>query len=240
MIRIRAERPADVALRPVSGGCLVQTPDHPRQDAPALRSVAKREPSDSELEALRFAWLVCKHVKSNAIVLARATGDGSYTTVGVGAGQMSRVDSVKIAVEKAGELAKGAVLASDAFFPFADGPEAAIAAGVTAVQYRDKDATTRRMIEKTRALSDVCRPAGVPLIVNDRLDVALAGGADGVHLGQEDMDPETARRIAGTDFFIGVSVTTVDEVKDAQKAGANYLGANGVFPTGTKNPLGSV
>jgi len=114
----------------------------------------------------------------------------------------------------------------------------AVAAGVTTVQYRDKDMTTRRMIEKTRSLAGVCGPAGVPLIVNDRLDVAIAGGADGVHLGQDDMDPEDARMIGGEDFIIGVSVTTVQEVDDAVKGGADYLGANGVFPTGTKTDLG--
>jgi thiamine-phosphate pyrophosphorylase len=114
----------------------------------------------------------------------------------------------------------------------------AVAAGVTMVQYRDKDTTSRRMIEKARFLSAVCRSAGVPLVVNDRLDVAMAAGADGVHLGQDDMDLEDARKIAGADFIIGVSVTTVDEVKKAVICGADYLGANGVFPTGTKTDLG--
>lgn len=113
-----------------------------------------------------------------------------------------------------------------------------MAAGVTAVQYRDKDTSTGRMVEKTRALADVCRSAGVPLIVNDRLDVALAGGADGVHLGQDDMSPEDARRICGKDLIVGVSVRTVGEVRRAVEGGADYLGANGVFPTGTKTDLG--
>ncbi len=75
---------------------------------------------------------MCKHVKSNAIVLAKSQGRGVYATIGVGAGQMSRVDSVEIAVKKAGEAAKGAVLASDAFFPFADGLTIAAKAGVSA------------------------------------------------------------------------------------------------------------
>lgn len=114
----------------------------------------------------------------------------------------------------------------------------AVAAGVTMVQYRDKDTSTKRMIEKTRLLADICRSAGAALIVNDRLDVALAGGADGVHLGQDDMDPEDCRAIAGKPFIIGVSVTTIEEVKNAERAGADYLGANGVFPTGTKTDLG--
>jgi len=103
-----------------------------------LHTVTRRAPSDAEIADLLFADAVAKHVKSNAIVFAH---DGA--TVGIGAGQMSRVDSVRIAVQKAEEAGKaaglpfpptrGAVLASDAFFPFADGLEAAIAAGVTAV-----------------------------------------------------------------------------------------------------------
>jgi thiamine-phosphate pyrophosphorylase len=114
----------------------------------------------------------------------------------------------------------------------------AVSAGVTMVQYRDKDTSAKLMIEKTRLLVEICKPAGVALIVNDRLDVAMAGGADGVHLGQDDMDPGDCRSIAGMEFIIGVSVTTIEEVKSAENAGADYLGANGVFPTGTKTDLG--
>lgn len=114
----------------------------------------------------------------------------------------------------------------------------AVAAGATMVQYRDKDTSTRRMIEKTRLLAEICESASVALIVNDRLDVAMAGGADGVHLGQDDMDPGDCREIAGDGFIIGVSVTTIEEVNNAERAGAAYLGANGVFPTGTKTDLG--
>jgi thiamine-phosphate pyrophosphorylase len=114
----------------------------------------------------------------------------------------------------------------------------AVAAGVTMVQYRDKDTSTRRMIEKTRLLTGICREAGAALIVNDRLDVAMAGGADGVHLGQDDMDLEDARRIAGEAFIMGISVNTAEEAWEAEGAGADYLGANGVFPTGTKTDLG--
>ena len=90
--------------------------------------VTRRAPTEAELGALEFAWRVAKHVKSNAIVLAHPG-----RTVGVGAGQMSRVISVQIACEKAGEKARGSVLASDAFFPFPDGVESAIRAGVTAI-----------------------------------------------------------------------------------------------------------
>jgi thiamine-phosphate diphosphorylase len=114
----------------------------------------------------------------------------------------------------------------------------AVSAGVTMVQYRDKDAPTRVMVEKTRLLTGICGEKGVPLIVNDRLDVALAGGADGVHLGQDDMDLSDARRIAGDDLIIGVSVTTVQEAVRALEEGADYIGANGVFPTATKTDLG--
>jgi len=90
--------------------------------------VTKRAPTDAEWEALRFAWSVVKHVKSNAIVLAR---DGM--TVGVGAGQMNRVGAARIAIEQAGDRARGAVMASDAFFPMGDTMELAAKAGVTAV-----------------------------------------------------------------------------------------------------------
>lgn len=117
-------------MRTVPGGVLTQCRDRlSEQDEFAnLRTVTKREPSAEELAALKFTWIICKHVKSNAIVLGRGN-----SIVGVGAGQMSRVDSVEIAIKKAAERAKGAVLASDAFFPFPDGPEAAAKAGVTAM-----------------------------------------------------------------------------------------------------------
>jgi phosphoribosylaminoimidazolecarboxamide formyltransferase/IMP cyclohydrolase len=117
-------------LRQVSGGLLVQQPDVP----PPLttRVVSRRRPEAPELAVLEFGWRVCKHVKSNAIVLVHADRE-VQAVVGVGAGQRSRVDAVRIAVDKAGARARGAALASDAFFPFADGVEVALAAGVTAV-----------------------------------------------------------------------------------------------------------
>jgi phosphoribosylaminoimidazolecarboxamide formyltransferase/IMP cyclohydrolase len=93
-----------------------------------MRSVGRRQPTDAEWEQLRLAWRVVKHVRSNAIVLAR---DGA--AVGIGAGQMSRVESVQLAVQRAGVRAAGSVLASDAFFPMVDGVEAAADAGVTAI-----------------------------------------------------------------------------------------------------------
>ena len=113
-------------LRTVGGSYLLQEADN--GDALEWRVVSKRAPTPDEERALRFAWRAVKLVKSNAIVLARET-----RTIGIGAGQMSRVDSVKIAVDKAGEKARGAVLASDAFFPFPDGVEVACKAGVTAI-----------------------------------------------------------------------------------------------------------
>jgi phosphoribosylaminoimidazolecarboxamide formyltransferase / IMP cyclohydrolase len=90
--------------------------------------VSKRVPTPEEMSTMRFAWKVCKHVKSNAIIFAR---EGA--TLGVGAGQMSRVDSVKVAVMKAQQSLQGSVVASDAFFPFPDGVEEAAKAGATAV-----------------------------------------------------------------------------------------------------------
>jgi len=115
-------------LKRISGGILLQTRDRLSWDSSTLRVVTRREPTAEELEALRFAWIVCKHVKSNAIVLARVG-----QLIGVGAGQMSRVDSVKLATMKAVLPVEGAVLASDAFFPFRDGVDEAARHGVRAI-----------------------------------------------------------------------------------------------------------
>jgi phosphoribosylaminoimidazolecarboxamide formyltransferase / IMP cyclohydrolase len=118
----------ELELKRISGGVLVQEPDRHELRESELKTVTERAPSDAEILAMLFAWKVCKHVKSNAIVFAR---EGQ--TVGIGAGQMSRVDSVKIAVTKAQTSLAGSVLASDAFFPFPDGVEEAGKAGATAV-----------------------------------------------------------------------------------------------------------
>ncbi|HEY5995750.1 MAG TPA: bifunctional phosphoribosylaminoimidazolecarboxamide formyltransferase/IMP cyclohydrolase [Candidatus Deferrimicrobiaceae bacterium] len=115
-------------MKKVSGGLLLQTRDRYALSAKELKVVTKRKPTPDEIKALLFAWKVCKHVKSNAIVFALKD-----RTLGVGAGQMSRVDSAKIAVMKAQKPLKGTVVASDAFFPFRDGLDAAAAAGATAV-----------------------------------------------------------------------------------------------------------
>jgi phosphoribosylaminoimidazolecarboxamide formyltransferase / IMP cyclohydrolase len=132
------EAPDELMLRSIAGGLLVQERDAGGVDELELKVVSERAPMAAEIADLRFAFAVCKHVKSNAIVFVK-----SGATVGIGAGQMSRLDSVAIAVRKAAEAARaageaaprtaGSVIASDAFFPFADGLEAALSAGATAV-----------------------------------------------------------------------------------------------------------
>ncbi len=131
-LRIIEVPPTDFAgtleVRTLDGAFLVQTPDHADVDPTTWKTVTQREPTAQELEDLAFAWRVVRYVKSNAIVLA-----ANRATVGIGGGQPNRVDAVRIAIERAGDLATGAVLASDAFFPFADGVEVATAAGITAI-----------------------------------------------------------------------------------------------------------
>jgi len=121
--------------------------------------------------------------------------------------------------------------------------EAAIKGGVTVVQYREKNASTRRMIEEARELCLLCRAAGVPFIVNDRLDVALAVDADGVHVGQDDMPASLARRLLGENKILGVSAGSAAEARTAVDDGADYIGASPVFSTPTKPitppPLGT-
>ena len=115
-------------IRNITGGVLVQDPDVHDLRADDLEVATSRAPTEAEIESLLFAWKACKHVKSNCILLAQGT-----QSVGIGAGQMSRVDAAIIAIRKAGEKAKGAVLASDAYFPFPDGVEIAGEAGITAI-----------------------------------------------------------------------------------------------------------
>ena len=120
---------ASLQYKRVGGGVVVQDRDATAaSEVTNGKVVSSRQPTAAEIHSLEFGWRVCKHVKSNAIVLAQGE-----RTVGVGAGQMSRVISVQIACEKAGEKTRGSVLASDAFFPFPDGVEAAARAGITAV-----------------------------------------------------------------------------------------------------------
>ena len=128
---------AGETFKSVSGGFLVQSRDTARLLPADLKVVTQRAPSPAELRAMLFGWRVVKHLKSNAIVYVGAdAADGSGRTLGVGAGQMSRVDSSRIAVWKAGEAGlglQGSVVCSDAFFPFRDGVDAAAAAGIRAV-----------------------------------------------------------------------------------------------------------
>jgi phosphoribosylaminoimidazolecarboxamide formyltransferase/IMP cyclohydrolase len=126
--RGQAEAETQLELKRIAGGVLVQEPDRRALDPSELKTVTKRPPTGDEVAAMLFAWKVAKHVKSNAIVFAR-----NGRTMAVGAGQMSRVDAVKIAVMKAVESLAGTVVASDAFFPFPDGLEEAARAGATAV-----------------------------------------------------------------------------------------------------------
>lgn len=119
---------AEIVCRPIAGGALLQDSDCERSDHRNWRLVTQHKPADTVLAELEFAWKVVRHIRSNAIVI---TQQGS--AVGVGAGQMSRIDAVAIAIHKAGDRARGAVLASDAFFPFPDSIQMAAQAGITAV-----------------------------------------------------------------------------------------------------------
>ncbi|RME42381.1 MAG: bifunctional phosphoribosylaminoimidazolecarboxamide formyltransferase/IMP cyclohydrolase PurH [Chloroflexi bacterium] len=127
LMRIPFSPPQTLDVRLLHGGAVAQELDRVDVEG-SFEEVTERSPTEEEWEGLVFAWRICKAVKSNAIVFARGTA-----TVGIGAGQPSRVDSVKLAAWKAGEKARGAVMASDAFFPFPDGIEEAAAAGITAV-----------------------------------------------------------------------------------------------------------
>jgi phosphoribosylaminoimidazolecarboxamide formyltransferase/IMP cyclohydrolase len=143
-------------LRQISGGMLCQNADDLADDESEWKVVTVAKPSDALMNDLRFAWAVCRHVKSNAIVLAKGGA-----LLGVGAGQMSRVDSVEISIKKAGDRAKGSVLASDAFFPFDDSIHEAAKAGVAAVV---QPGGSRRDDEVIAA----CNEHGLPMIFTGR------------------------------------------------------------------------
>ena len=151
-------------IKRVRGGILVQDPDGAPEPRELMEVVTETEPTDQQWEDLLFAWRVVRHVKSNAIVLAR-----DRATLGIGAGQMSRVDSVRLAIEKAKEargpdaepLLAGSVVASDAFFPFADGPQAAIDVGATAVIQPGGSKRDAEVIE-------ACDAAGVAMVFTKR------------------------------------------------------------------------
>jgi thiamine-phosphate pyrophosphorylase len=110
----------------------------------------------------------------------------------------------------------------------------AVRGGVSYVQLREKELSTRAFVDQARAVSELLSPLGVPLIVNDRVDVALAVGADGVHIGQDDMPYAVARRLMGPRAIIGLSVETWDDVVEAQDLDVDYLGVSPVFETPTK------
>ena len=113
----------------------------------------------------------------------------------------------------------------------------AVRAGCSIVQYREKAAETRRMVEEAQAIKELCRGRAL-FLVNDRIDVALAVDADGVHIGQDDMPFETARRLLGPDKIIGLTVHDVAESREAERLGADYLGLSPIFSTGTKQDAG--
>ena len=126
--------------------------------------------------------------------------------------------------------------------PTADIVRAAVAGGVTCVQLREKDCGTREFLDEARKLLAILRPLGVPLIINDRVDVALAAGADGVHVGQQDMPLADVRRLGPAGWIIGVSAESLDDAVRAEQGGADYIGVSPVFATPTKadhaSPLG--
>jgi thiamine-phosphate pyrophosphorylase len=119
---------------------------------------------------------------------------------------------------------------------------AAVRGGATMVQLREKDATTRAFVEQARALKAALAPLGVPLAINDRLDVALAVDADGLHVGQDDMPVEAARRLMGPGKFVGLSITALEQVLRPDAAAADYLGVGPIYAQLTKSdaapPLG--
>ena len=153
----RPQPPArPLALRSVSGGLLVQDADMAPEEPESWTVATQTQPDDALLAELRFAWTACKHVKSNAIVLTR-----DRAVVGVGAGQLSLVDSVRIAVQKSDGRCDGAVLASDAFFPFRDGPDAALAAGIRAIVQPGGSVRDEEVIA-------ACDERGIPMILTGR------------------------------------------------------------------------
>lgn len=119
---------------------------------------------------------------------------------------------------------------------------AAVAGGVSCVQLREKHLATREMVAVARALVGLLRPMGIPLIVNDRVDVTMAADADGVHLGQNDMHIDDAKRILGPRRIVGISAESVEDAVRAEREGADYIGISPVFATATKadiaEPLG--
>lgn len=112
--------------------------------------------------------------------------------------------------------------------------QAAIEGGASIIQFRDKEMSTRQLVETTRKIKELTDEASIPLIINDRLDVALAVDADGVHVGQDDMPAALARQLIGPHKILGVSASTVEEALQAEREGADYVSASPVFTTPTK------
>ncbi|MBA2505468.1 MAG: bifunctional phosphoribosylaminoimidazolecarboxamide formyltransferase/IMP cyclohydrolase [Thermoleophilaceae bacterium] len=152
----RFEPISEKDLKRVRGGLLVQDRDQDLESREEMQVVTERKPGEQEWGDLLFAWRICKNVRSNAIVLA-----DDLATLGIGAGQMSRVDSVRIAIDKAQSSLEGAVMASDAFFPFADGPQLAIDAGVRAVIQPGGSQRDPEVVE-------ACDAAGVAMVFTSR------------------------------------------------------------------------
>jgi len=115
----------------------------------------------------------------------------------------------------------------------------AIGGGVSMLQLRYKGAKAREFLELAHRIKGISAEFGVPLIINDRLDIALAVGADGVHLGQEDLPAQEARRILGSQMILGISAGCLKEAQEAESAGASYIGLGSIFPTSTKPDAGS-
>ncbi|MBO6105006.1 MAG: thiamine phosphate synthase [Methanobrevibacter sp.] len=118
--------------------------------------------------------------------------------------------------------------------------EEAIKGGTTIVQLREKTASTKEFYELALRVKEITSRYGVPLLINDRIDIALAVDSEGVHIGQDDMPADIAREIIGDDKILGVSASTVDEAKKAEMDSADYIGSGAVFPTATKDDADSV
>ena len=118
--------------------------------------------------------------------------------------------------------------------------EEAIKGGTTVVQLREKTASTKEFYELALKVKEITSRYDVPLLINDRIDIALAVDSEGVHIGQDDMPADIAREIIGEDMILGVSASTVEEAKKAEKDSADYIGSGAVFPTATKDDADSV
>ena len=118
--------------------------------------------------------------------------------------------------------------------------EKAIKGGAGVIQLREKDASGRSFLQTAESVHDITQRYGIPLIINDRVDIALAVGAEGVHLGQDDIPARAARRIIGPDMILGVSASSLEEARQAERDGADYLGVGAMNPTMTKSDADTV